>query len=108
MNAPWYEHNCIVDQNGHAHEAGGAYIAEDQTGRLHALCYVHLDPREPLYGTLTTWHGERVTWCYLGPIYRSNMGDKRRAVWATICGRRMYGTWYSIDWRQCVTLREVA
>ena len=65
--------------------------------------YVSLDPDKLLplgspkeYGTVTTWTGERLgTIYFLGHVWNSNMGDRRRTIkFRGINGLSYWGTYY--------------
>ncbi len=71
-------------------------VQAHQTGRL--FCYVrqHPDAALPSAVTLTTWPGNIITRrARLFTRWRSNMGDMRRSVRATLPdGSHWYGTYY--------------
>jgi hypothetical protein len=94
---------CKFSFQGRTFEAGGAWICQEKkSGRLRGLVYVNETER-----TVSNWHGTIKLPARFGPVWRSNMGDKRRSVYFEWAGHLMFGVLCSLDFNQAVKVREI-
>jgi hypothetical protein len=97
------ERKCIINFQGKEFESSGAFIGiNPKTGKHGGIVYGDWD-----YKMVGNWHGDIKIPAHYGKEYESNMGDKRRSVWFTYKGIKMYGIWCSINWNQMIRVKEV-
>jgi hypothetical protein len=90
---------------GQEFTASGAAEWTDKKGRHCFGLYIkwNLDADT---ATLTTWAGDKNYPCQIGRPWRSNFGDKRRAVYMKYQGKEYSGILHSEDWNMYVKLTE--
>ena len=86
---------------GHELPAVGASEWTDKKGKHCFGLYVNTDT-----AMLTGWNGKYNLPCHLGRQWKSNFGDKRRAVYLRHNGKEYSGILYGEDWNMWVKLTE--
>jgi hypothetical protein len=103
------EKATIVFQ-GQEFAASGASEWTDKRGRRCFGLYIDWTPESDVdwstSATLTTSGGDQKFPCHLSRPWRSNFGDKRRAVYMRYMGKEYSGILYSEDWNMWVKLTE--
>jgi hypothetical protein len=109
VNGGYVEKATIVFQ-GQEFTAAGAAEWTDKKGRHCFGLYVNWtsesDVNFSTTATLSTWAGDKKYPCELSRPWRSNFGDKRRAVYMRYQGKDYSGVLYSEDWNMYVKLTE--
>lgn len=96
------DQNCTIKVQGREFTSGGAFILRRKdTGKLAGQVYVS-DKNE-----VSNWDGSIKMKATFGPIWRSNFGDRRRAVYFRYDGHYFYGMWCGMDYNELVSVREV-
>ena len=96
-----YVEKTTIIFKGKEFTASGAAQWIDKKGKRCFGLYVNTDT-----AMLTDWSGAYNLPCQLGRQWRSNFGDKRRAVYLRHKGKEYSGILYSEDWNMWVKLTE--
>ena len=105
LPAPYVETGCTLTFRRKSYTMGGSYFAFNRkTGKHEGMVYGDWNDSPD---HVSNWHGDLVIPATYGPIWVSNMGDKRRSVRFTYAGITFAGIWYAIENNQCIKVREV-
>jgi len=103
-NTAFIERDCIIEHDGHKFESGGSYLLKRQdNGKYQGILYAN-----PKTNEVTSWDGKSRIPAYFGKVFNSNFYNcKRQYCWFTYEGHKFIGINYSVDWQECITVKEL-
>lgn len=102
VEGTFMDRNCVLEFQGREFESGGAFIGQNKQGKLGGVMYVCEKEK-----AVMNWHGTIKIPARFGRVWKSNMGDRRRAVYFQYAGRRFFGMWSNMDFNMSVRVRQV-
>ena len=98
------EQDCTFTHEGKQFTSGGSWLCENKkTGKLEGILYA-----APKTSEVTSWDGSLRIKAQFGRVFNSNwINNKRQYCWFPYNGKRFIGINYSVDWNECINVREV-
>lgn len=96
------EQDCTITHEGHSFTSGGSWLmTNSKTGKMQGILYASPETNE-----VTSWDGSLRIPAYFGKVFQGNM-SRRQYCWFTYAGKHFVGINYSVDWQECISVKEI-
>ena len=101
-NTAFIETDCTIEYDGKKFTSGGSWLMQNvKTGKYQGILYA-----SPKTNEVTSWDGKLRIKAYFGKVFQGNM-SKRQYCWFSYENHNFIGINYSVDWQDCISVKEI-
>lgn len=96
------ETDCTFEHEGKKFTSGGSWLMKRKdNGKYEGILYANPEKRQ-----VTSWDGSLVIPATFGKVFQGNI-SKRQYCWFTYQGMHFVGINYSVDWQDCIKVKQI-